>query len=160
MGLFDFISAKAREEERKERMKNAGNIAMGTLLGLAAGAAASYLFAPRSGEETREMIAKKSKETYNDMREGIANATQRAKELGQSALEKAKEFKDEAAQRAEELKDEAVDKAKELKDKAEDKAKELKDKAEDKAIDAKKEVEKKANDVKKDVEKEVEKAKK
>ena len=138
MGLFDFISAKAREEERKERMKNAGNIAMGTLLGLAAGAAASYLFAPRSGEETREMIAKKSKETYNDMREGIANATQRAKELGQSALEKAKEFKEEAAERAEELKD----------------------KAEDKAIDAKKEVEKKANDVKKDVEKEVEKAKK
>lgn len=138
MGLFDFISAKAREEERKERMKNAGNIAMGTLLGLAAGAAASYLFAPRSGEETREMIAKKSKETYHDMKDGIATATQRAKELGQNALEKAKEFKDEAAQ----------------------KAKELKDKAEDKAIDAKKEVEKKANDVKKDVEKEVEKAKK
>ena len=78
MGLFDFISAKAREEQRKERMKNAGNIAMGTLLGLAAGAAASYLFAPRSGEETREMIAKKSKETYNDMKDGIANATQRA----------------------------------------------------------------------------------
>ena len=141
MGLFDFISAKAREEERKERMKNAGNIAMGTLLGLAAGAAASYLFAPRSGEETREMIAKKSKETYNDMKDGIATATQRAKELGQSAMEKAKEFKDEAAQRAEELKEEAEDKAKELKDKAEDKAK-------------------KANDVKKDVEKEVEKAKK
>ena len=149
MGLFDFISAKAREEERKERMKNAGNIAMGTLLGLAAGAVASYLFAPRSGEETREMIANKSKETYNDMKDGIATATQRAKELGQSAMEKAKEFKDEAAQRAEELKEEA-----------EDKAKELKDKAEDKAIDAKKEVEKKANDVKKDVEKEVEKAKK
>lgn len=149
MGLFDFISAKAREEERKERMKNAGNIAMGTLLGLAAGAVASYLFAPRSGEETREMIANKSKETYHDMKDGIATATQRAKELGQSALEKAKEFKDEAAQRAEELKEEA-----------EDKAKELKDKAEDTAIDAKKEVEKKANDVKKDVEKEVEKAKK
>lgn len=138
MGLFDFISAKAREEQRKERMKNAGNIAMGTLLGLAAGAVASYLFAPRSGEETREMIAKKSRDTYNDMREGLANATQRAKELGQCAMEKAKEFKEEAAQRAEELKE----------------------KAEDKAIEAKKEVEKKANDVKKDVEKEVEKAKK
>ena len=138
MGLFDFISAKAREEQRKERMKNAGNIAMGTLLGLAAGAAASYLFAPRSGEETREMIAKKSRDTYNDMREGLANATQRAKELGQCAMEKAKEFKEEAAQRAEELKE----------------------KAEDKAIEAKKEVEKKVNDVKKDVEKEVEKAKK
>lgn len=138
MGLFDFISAKAREEQRKERMKNAGNIAMGTLLGLAAGAVASYLFAPRSGEETREMIAKKSRDTYNDMREGLANATQRAKELGQCAMEKAKEFKEEAAQRAEELKE----------------------KAEDKAIEAKKEVEKKVNDVKKDVEKEVEKAKK
>lgn len=149
MGLFDFISAKAREEERKERMKNAGNIAMGTLLGLAVGAAASYLFAPRSGEETREMLAEKGKKTYNDVKDGIANATQRAKELGQNAMDKAKE-----------LKEQAEDKAKELKDKAEDTVKDLKDKAEDKAIDAKKEVEKKANDVKKDVEKEVEKAKK
>lgn len=115
MGLFDFVTAKAREEERKERMKNAGNIAMGTIIGLAVGAAASYLFAPRSGEETRELIAKKSKETYQGMKEGLAKATHRAKELGQCAVDKAKELKEGAEEKIEDAKkgvEKEVEKAK------------------------------------------------
>src|SRR5699024_11883894 len=67
MSLKDYLDdrRKARERElrletRKRQMKSAKNIAVGTILGSLAGVTAGILFAPKSGEETRKDIDRKS----------------------------------------------------------------------------------------------------
>jgi len=53
---------------------------LGAILGAAAGAAAGILFAPKSGKETRKIIADKSKECAEKGREMLEKGTELAKE--------------------------------------------------------------------------------
>lgn len=77
---------------------NAAVLALGALvLGGVIGAGVALLFAPQSGEETREMIAK------------------RAKDLKKQAQGKLSEFEEMATDRAEEIRDRAKRAARELK---------------------------------------------
>jgi gas vesicle protein len=53
---------------------------LGALLGAAAGAVAGILFAPKSGKETRKIIADKSKEYVEKGKEYVEKGTDLAKE--------------------------------------------------------------------------------
>ncbi|MEI6498606.1 MAG: YtxH domain-containing protein [bacterium] len=47
------------------------NLILGTMLGLAAGAVAGVLMAPKSGKESRELLAKKSKGCMKQCHESL-----------------------------------------------------------------------------------------
>lgn len=57
MGIIDYIEAKNRERVARARWEDTKKIGLGVLIGLAAGSLAGVLYAPQSGEETREDIA-------------------------------------------------------------------------------------------------------
>ena len=67
MKIIEMIEAKAREDRRKKFLNTAGKVAAGLTTGLAIGGAAGLLFAPKSGEETREDI----KEFYGQQKEKV-----------------------------------------------------------------------------------------
>jgi gas vesicle protein len=52
-------------------MRNTNKILAALGIGIAAGAIAGVLFAPRKGTETRELIAKKGTKLSNDIKDGF-----------------------------------------------------------------------------------------
>jgi gas vesicle protein len=87
-------------------MKNNGGFAFGTfLVGAGFGAILALLFAPRSGDETRDLIAEKTqqgrdyivektkqfKNKAQDLGQNAKDQVQQAVEAGQSAYHKAKD---------------------------------------------------------------------
>jgi gas vesicle protein len=74
------------------------------VIGMGAGAAIALLFAPRSGDETREMLSEK-------MREGSRIAGKRAKEFRDLAGDKAAQLRDIANDTAAQVRDIASDAA-------------------------------------------------
>jgi gas vesicle protein len=83
----------------KDDIGGAGSIMLAFLLGAVSGAAAALLFAPASGQETREYLgdraregreraaeaAQKGREAFNQGRETITSAIERGKEAYQQA---------------------------------------------------------------------------
>jgi gas vesicle protein len=81
---------------------NAGSIMVAFVVGALAGAAVALLFAPASGEETREYLGRKVREgkdkareafeqgrdVYNRQRENVVNAIERGREAFQAARER------------------------------------------------------------------------
>lgn len=67
--LLNIIENEKRKVERKKNIKIAKNIATGLTIGATLG----ILFAPKSGEDTREDIKDKSKVLSNDIKDGIDN---------------------------------------------------------------------------------------
>jgi gas vesicle protein len=81
---------------------NAGSIMVAFVLGALTGAAVALLFAPASGEETREYLGRKAREgkdkareafeqgrdVYNRQRENVVNAIERGREAFQAARER------------------------------------------------------------------------
>lgn len=79
---------------------------LGAMLGVAAGAAAGILFAPKAGKETREELAEKAEELKTMTPEEIKEkALVKAEELREKALIKAEELKGKAAEKLEGAKD-------------------------------------------------------
>lgn len=76
-----------------------GTVMVAFMIGALTGAAVALLFAPASGEETREYLGQKARETkararqaldegrefYNDQREGLSSAIERGREAFQEA---------------------------------------------------------------------------
>ena len=72
----------------------AGTVMVAFVVGALTGAAVALLFAPASGEETREYLGQKARETkararqaldegreyYNEQRQGLSNAIERGRE--------------------------------------------------------------------------------
>lgn len=79
------IQEKRREIDRRKRMETAKSVATGTILGTAIGAVAGVLLAPKSGEETREEIAVKSKEVAESVKETVNLKMEEAKEWKEKA---------------------------------------------------------------------------
>jgi gas vesicle protein len=79
------------------------------LIGLGAGAAVAMLFAPRSGEETREMISASA-------RHGRKYAEKRARQLRRAAGERVADFRDMAVDRAQDLRDMAGERVAEIRE--------------------------------------------
>ena len=79
-----------------------GAIMVAFVVGALTGAAVALLFAPASGEETREYLGQKARETkararqaldegrefYSDQRQGLTNAIDRGREAFQDARER------------------------------------------------------------------------
>jgi gas vesicle protein len=72
----------------------------GFFLGAVVGAAAALLFAPSTGEETREQLRERGIEIKTRAGDTCVEAQQRAKDMADDAGQRAKEMADEAKRRA------------------------------------------------------------
>jgi gas vesicle protein len=64
----------AKETERKMSDKNSGpGFGIGLILGIAVGAAIGFLFAPRSGKETRDMVKDKASDVSASVKDLTAD---------------------------------------------------------------------------------------
>lgn len=86
----------------RDNQAGAGSVMLAFMMGAIAGAAVALLFAPASGEETREFIGQKAREgrdkardaveqgreIYQRNREGVATAIERGREAFQQARER------------------------------------------------------------------------
>lgn len=102
------IEERRKRAERDKKIKTAKNIAAGTIIGTAIGTVAGVLFAPKSGEETREDIANRSKEvaenikfTVNDKMEATKEWTEKVASDIKSSLGDIKENIDEMKEKRE-----------------------------------------------------------
>ena len=73
---------------------SASDVLMAFLIGGVTGAAVALLFAPRTGEETREMISEAAREGARRARD----AADRGRELGERAVERGRRLVDDAAE--------------------------------------------------------------
>ena len=73
---------------------SASDVLMAFLIGGATGAALALLFAPRSGEETREMLSDAARDGAQRARE----VADRGRQLGERAVERGRHIVDEAAE--------------------------------------------------------------
>jgi gas vesicle protein len=78
-----------------ERANGAGGVLVAFTLGALVGAVVALLFAPAKGEDTREMLgekarqsAQKTREFLKQQRETLASAVERGREAYQAAREK------------------------------------------------------------------------
>lgn len=74
MGLYKLIEKKKKEQKRKENIKVLKVATATTLLGTAAGVLSGVLFAPKSGEETREEIKVKATELADNAKIKVKSA--------------------------------------------------------------------------------------
>lgn len=94
---------KVRSSRAKDMRRNrTKNMVIGVGIGSALGVAAGILFAPKSGKETRQIIADRTSETINNFKDNVAatkakisaSATEkgsRLREAGQKGVEAVKE---------------------------------------------------------------------
>ena len=86
--LLDMVNRKKRDEERS---KNARRFAVGMGIAALIGLGKGILYAPKSGEETREALKKKAAETVGALKEKIRT---KAKMLKGTTLRAAKEVQE------------------------------------------------------------------
>lgn len=72
-------------------MNTSGKILTAAAVGLAAGAVAGLLLAPRSGKETRDMLKKKGAQAAEKVKEGFEQGRQQVTDLKAKAEEKMKD---------------------------------------------------------------------
>lgn len=71
---------------------SAGKFLAGFIVGGAVGALAGLLLAPKSGEETREMIAQKSSEIYDKTEDSINEIKEKAEDVVEDLQKKGDEI--------------------------------------------------------------------
>ncbi len=76
-----FLHEKRRRARREKNLETAKNIAVGTAIGTFLGAVTGVLFAPKSGKETREDIANKTKEVAGNIKETVNEQVEVAKKI-------------------------------------------------------------------------------
>lgn len=88
MSLLKKIEEKRKKQRRAEKNKKVAIAGLGVAVGALAGSAAGVLFAPKSGKETREDIAEKSKVAKDKLNDGV----QATKEKVEESKSKIKEY--------------------------------------------------------------------
>jgi gas vesicle protein len=83
------------EQIAKEDVMNS-RVGLAFLIGIAVGAATALLFAPQSGEETREWISDRARESYDQTTKVVEDAFAK----GAGAIERGKDRASEAAKAA------------------------------------------------------------
>ena len=96
MKIFDMIEAKRREERRKKLIEDGLKCFAGLATGLAIGGAAGVLFAPKSGDETREDIKNFYNEKKDQAEEIARNAREKVQDKAQGIYDKGKKALDNA----------------------------------------------------------------
>lgn len=76
-----YLEEKRKRARREENLKTAKNVAVGTAIGTFIGAITGILFAPKSGKETREDIANKTKEVAGNIKEAVNEQMEVAKKI-------------------------------------------------------------------------------
>ena len=100
--LINQINEARRSRAKALRRNRTKNMVIGAGIGTAVGVAAGILFAPKSGKETRQIIADRTSETVVNLKESVAAAKERIaastaekssmlREAGQKGVEAAKE---------------------------------------------------------------------
>jgi gas vesicle protein len=100
--LVNQVKAVRRSREKTNRRDRTKNMVIGAGIGTAVGVAAGILFAPKSGKETRQIIADRTSETVVNLKESVAAAKERIaastaekssmlREAGQKGVAAAKE---------------------------------------------------------------------
>ena len=81
---------------------NSGDFVKGLLIGGLIGAVAGILFAPKSGKETREDIARKADELVTKTAEEYERAMEKSKNAYEAAVERLKQMETAAREKVEE----------------------------------------------------------
>jgi len=102
---FKTMGSNHEDYEREE--SDGAGFASGLLIGAVIGAAVALLYAPKSGEETRQKL----KDLADEQKDNIKNQWDRTKETATEAVNTAKEKVDSFAQRASNSVDKYADKA-------------------------------------------------
>ena len=100
--LINQVNEARRSRAKALRRNRTKNMVIGAGIGTAVGVAAGILFAPKSGKETRQIIADRTSETVVNLKESVAAAKERIaastaekssmlREAGQKGVEAAKE---------------------------------------------------------------------
>ncbi|MGA9539390.1 MAG: YtxH domain-containing protein [Desulfobacterales bacterium] len=100
--LLNQVNEARRSRAKALRRNRTKNMIIGAGIGTAVGVAAGILFAPKSGKETRQIIADRTSETVVNLKESVAAAKERIaastaekssmlREAGQKGVEAAKE---------------------------------------------------------------------
>jgi gas vesicle protein len=100
--LINQVNKSRRSRAKALRRDRTKNMVIGVGIGTAVGAAAGILFAPKSGKETRQIIADRTSEAVVNLKESVAAAKERIaasaaekssmlREAGQKGVEAAKE---------------------------------------------------------------------
>ncbi len=85
--FFSNLVDRARKERRKEAAKQ---VAVGLSIGAAAGAVAGLLLAPKTGRETRKLLADRTSDTIERLKENIEDARDRIEDVRLQVVESAK----------------------------------------------------------------------
>ena len=103
----DLMEHLNRQKEAERRKENCRNVCVGAAIGSLIGLTVGILFAPRSGKETRQVIAERTVDTAGHVKEVVSGYAeeikQRAHEAGTTArhtIESAKESVHELIKRA------------------------------------------------------------
>jgi gas vesicle protein len=89
--LVNQVKAVRRSREKTNRRDRTRNMVIGAGIGSTLGVAAGILFAPKSGKETRQIIADRTSETVVNLKESVAAAKER---LAASAAEKSSKLRE------------------------------------------------------------------
>jgi gas vesicle protein len=100
--VINQVKEARRSRAKALRRNRTKNMVIGAGIGTVVGVAAGILFAPKSGKETRKIIADRTSETVINLRESVeaakdrisATAAEKASQLreaGQNGVERAKE---------------------------------------------------------------------
>jgi gas vesicle protein len=100
--LLNQVNEARRSRAKALRRNRTKNMIIGAGIGTAVGVAAGILFAPKSGKETRQIIADRTSETVVNLKESVAAAKERIaastaekssmlREAGQKGVAAAKE---------------------------------------------------------------------
>ena len=100
--LINQVNEARRSRAKALRRDRTKNMVIGAGIGTALGVAAGILFAPKSGKETRQIIADRTSETVVNLKGSVAAAKERLsasaaekssmlREAGQKGVEAAKE---------------------------------------------------------------------
>lgn len=115
MKIFDMIEAKRREERRKKLIEDGLKCFAGLATGLAIGGAAGVLFAPKSGDETREDIKNFYNEKKDQAEEIARNAREKVQDKAEDAIDSTREGLEKAKKEAEKAADKAEEKVEKAK---------------------------------------------
>jgi gas vesicle protein len=110
--VLERVVTTRRAHERQMRINTAKNLALGATIGSAIGATAGLLFAPRSGRETREEIARRTNESMDAIRDNVSDTKAR---ISSSLRATSETWRDAAEQCADIVKSAAKTEAESLK---------------------------------------------